>query len=149
MDQQTFFKAVDSLHEAFSSCADPDARGPEGGWSVRQVLGHLVDSAANNLQRLQRYVPRGELRFPGYDQETFVRRAGYATFDYQEIIAFWHTYNRLLWHAWRHVPAPDVDAAVKIGDKPAVPLRQLLDDYVNHLETHERQVWAIIAASFH
>ena len=149
MDQQTFRTTVGSLAELFGSCTDPDAKAPEGGWTVRQVLGHLVDSAANNMQRLQRYVSRGELRFPGYDQEAFVWRAGYGTFDYQELLGFWRTYNRLLWHTWRHVPAPDADSRVVIGEKPAVPLRQLLDDYVKHLLAHEAQVKAILEAQLH
>ena len=44
-----------------------------GGWSRKQVLGHLIDSASNNHQRFVRAALRGSLDFPGYDQDGFVR----------------------------------------------------------------------------
>jgi len=58
----------------------PEPAEKEGGWSIKEILGHLFDSAGNNHQRLLRYVKGGELKFPGYDQEEFVRRANYQEF---------------------------------------------------------------------
>jgi hypothetical protein len=44
-----------------------------GGWSRKQVLGHLIDSASNNHQRFVRAMLADSLDFPGYDQEGSVR----------------------------------------------------------------------------
>lgn len=40
-----------------------------GGWSRKQVLGHLIDSASNNHPRFVRSILQDSLDFPGYDQE--------------------------------------------------------------------------------
>ena len=45
----------------------------EGQWSAKQVLGHLIDSAANNHQRFVRAQFTADLVFPGYDQEQWVK----------------------------------------------------------------------------
>jgi hypothetical protein len=39
-----------------------------GGWSRKQVIGHLIDSASNNHQRFVRAALQTSLDFPGYDQ---------------------------------------------------------------------------------
>jgi hypothetical protein len=74
-----------------------------------------------------------------------VQRAGYQTFDYDRLLALWYTYNQLLLHLIAGIPTADLDAAIAIGDKPPVMLRQLIQDYFAHMENHERQARRIIA----
>ena len=40
-----------------------------GGWSRKQVLGHLIDSASNNHQRFVRALLQPSLDFPGLRSE--------------------------------------------------------------------------------
>src|SRR6187401_1921858 len=40
-----------------------------GGWCARETLGHLLDSACNNLRRFVIRQPPGVERFDGYAQE--------------------------------------------------------------------------------
>ena len=42
-------------------------------WSTKEILGHLVDSAANNHQRFVRLQLEPEIRLPGYEQDGWVR----------------------------------------------------------------------------
>jgi hypothetical protein len=46
---------------------DPEAAEPaiSGGWSRKQVLGHLIDSACNNHQRFVRALLQEELSLAG------------------------------------------------------------------------------------
>src|SRR5216684_2725504 len=44
-----------------------------GGWSRKQVIGHLIDSASNNHQRFVRAALQPSLDFPGYDQDGSVQ----------------------------------------------------------------------------
>lgn len=44
----------------------------EGQWSPKQIIGHLIDSAANNHQRFVRAQFTDDLVFPGYEQEAWV-----------------------------------------------------------------------------
>ena len=44
-----------------------------GGWSRKQVLGHLIESASNNHQRFVRAALADALEFPAYDTPGSVR----------------------------------------------------------------------------
>lgn len=41
----------------------------EGKWSAKEVMGHLIDSAVNNLQRMVRLEIGPELRSQNYEQK--------------------------------------------------------------------------------
>ena len=111
----------------------------------KKSLGHLVDSVSNNHQRIARYIPKGNLNYPAYDQEQCVKRADYRAFDFDQLLALWYNYNKLLLHMIAGIPAADLDSTIAIGDKPPVAIRQLIPDYFVHMENHERQAQRIIA----
>jgi hypothetical protein len=139
-------KIVERAYQLFRTCPDPAAGEKGEGWSVKEILGHLVDSASNNHQRLARYIPQGHLNYPSYDQEQCVQRAGYESFDFDRLLALWYGYNQLLLHLIAGIPAADLDSTIAVGEKAPVPLRQLIPDYFAHMENHERQARRIIAS---
>ena len=49
-----------------------------GAWSAIEIMGHLIDSAANNHTRFVRAAGQDDLVFPGYAQNEWVRRQEYA-----------------------------------------------------------------------
>jgi len=65
-----------------------------GGWSRRQVLGHLIDSASNNHQRFVRAALQPSLQFPRYDQEGCVRVQVPEEADWLLLISLWANYQR-------------------------------------------------------
>src|SRR5688572_30175720 len=83
------------------------ARAPlaPGKWSAQQVIGHLIDSAANNHQRFVRAGQDGTLEFPPYIQDFWVNFQRYEARDWADLVAFWHAYNRHLAHVMRQIPA--------------------------------------------
>jgi hypothetical protein len=136
---------IEITYQLFRTCPDPNPREKEGGWSIKQILGHLFDSASNNHQRLLRYVKGGELKFPGYDQEEFVRRANYHEFEYLNLLSLWHWQNNLLLHIYDHIPEEDRESSIRVGDREAVSIGRLMEEYFAHMEAHEEQVKRILA----
>jgi hypothetical protein len=130
---------IEKTYQLFRTCRDPNLR-EEGGWSIKEILGHLFDSASNNHQRLLRYIKGGELKFPGYDQEEFVRRANYSGFEYLDLLSLWYRQNKLLLHIYEHIPEEDRESLIRVGDREAVSIRRLMEDYFTHMEMHEEQV---------
>src|SRR3954454_25364644 len=65
-------------------------------WSKKEILGHLIDSAANNHQRFVRAQLQDELTFPKYEQEGWARCQDYASADWPLLIELWSAYNRHL-----------------------------------------------------
>lgn len=51
---------------------DASLRPGPGKWSKKEILGHLIDSAANNHQRFVRLQLAQRLELPGYEQEGWV-----------------------------------------------------------------------------
>src|SRR5688572_26946189 len=65
----------------------------EDGWAPIEILGHLVDSAANNHQRFVRAQFTDDLIFPGYEQEQWVSGQKYRDASWPDLIQLWSLYN--------------------------------------------------------
>ena len=116
----------------------------KGGWSRKQVLGHLIDSASNNHQRFVRAALQGTLEFPRYDQDGFVRVQTVEKVHWPLLVSLWVDYNLYLAHVIAHLPADKLEARCRIGDGEPVTLRFLAEDYLTHLLHHLSQIGAAV-----
>jgi len=133
---------VDKTEASLLQFSEPDSAGPlrPGGWSRKQVVGHLIDSASNNHQRFVRAALQGSLEFPGYDQDGCVQVAAIQEMSWPYLIALWASYNRYLAHVIAHLPEDALEAQCRIGDSQPVTLRFLAEDYLRHLVHHLNQM---------
>jgi hypothetical protein len=120
-----------------------------GKWSKKEIIGHLIDSAANNHHRFVRGqfddVPRIT-----YDQDAWNAHNYYQQMDGRHVITFWEHYNRHLLEIIRHIPEHLLSRRVEtggesffVGDAPPGPaptIAFLIEDYVAHMEYHLRQI---------
>jgi hypothetical protein len=118
-----------------------------GGWSRKQLLGHLIDSASNNHQRFVRASLQPSLDFPGYDQDGCVRVQAPQEAEWPLLISLWAAYNRYLAHVIAHLPDEKLDTLCQIGPAEPVTLRFLATDYLTHLLHHLRQIGVADASS--
>ncbi len=112
----------------------------DGGWSRKEVLGHLIDSSSNNHQRFVRASLQDSLEFPGYEQNGFVRVQSPATVSWDLLVSVWASYNRYLAHVIAHLPAAKLYTPCRIGSGEPVTLEFLANDYVRHLVHHLDQI---------
>jgi hypothetical protein len=112
----------------------------EGGWSRKQVIGHLIDSASNNHQRFVRAAIHGPLTFPAYEQEEWSRVQTPEDELWMSLVTLWASYNRHLAHVISHLPADKLDVLCTIGSHEPVTLRALAEDYLQHLNHHLEQI---------
>jgi hypothetical protein len=113
-----------------------------GGWSRKQVIGHLIDSASNNHQRFVRAALQTSLDFPGYDQSGSVRVQEIQDADWQLLVALWAAYNRYLAYVIARLPASKLKTVCHIGSDEPVTLEFLATDYLTHLRHHLNQLGA-------
>jgi len=113
-----------------------------GGWSRKQVLGHLIDSASNNHQRFVRAALQTSLEFPRYEQDGFVRVQAVEEANWTLLVSLWADYNRYLAHVIAHLPASKLQTLCRIGSNEPVTLEFLAEDYLKHLLHHLRQIGA-------
>ena len=106
------------------------------------ILGHLIDSAANNHQRFVRAQLAGSYAGPGYEQEAWVRVQQYTARPWRELVDLWAALNRHLAYAMDAVPASKISTPCIVGDDEAVTLEWLMRDYLRHLRHHLDQLLA-------
>lgn len=125
----------------------------EGKWSARQIVGHLIDSAANNHHRFVRAQFSDDLVFPGYEQDAWVAVQRYNDEQWSRLVELWRQYNLHLVHVMSAVPETEL---VKprtrhnldqigwqtVSEREPVTLEYFMRDYVAHLRHHLDQVFA-------
>ena len=114
----------------------------QGGWSRKQVIGHLIDSASNNHQRFVQAALQESLDFPAYDQDGNVRVQAIQEADWALLVTLWAAYNRHLAHVIVHLPGSKLETVCRISAGDAVTLGFLATDYVLHLVHHLQQIGA-------
>ena len=115
-------------------------RSAPGNWSKKELLGHLIDSAANNHQRFVRAQHVQELIFPAYEQEHWVSSQGYSERPWPELIDLWRLYNRHLAHVISLIPQEKLAVICVIGTNEPVRLGYLLEDYLVHMRHHLQEL---------
>jgi len=137
-------RVVNSAEAILRRVSAEESRAPilAGGWSRKQVMGHLIDSASNNHQRFVRASLADSLDFPGYDQNGCARVQSPEEADWSLLVALWANYNRYLAHVIAHLPLAKLEVPCRIGQNEPVTLKFLAEDYLAHMIHHLRQIGA-------
>ncbi len=133
---------IDAADRRLGMITDQRAGVPRapGKWSRKEIVGHLIDSAANNHQRFVR-AQSDPVRLPGYAQEHWVTSQRYSKRAWRDLIDLWSSYNRHLAHVVAHIPESRRSTPCEIGEGPPVPLSHIALDYIGHLQHHLKQVF--------
>jgi hypothetical protein len=120
--------------------SNADASHPEreGKWSAKEVIGHLTDSAVNNLGRIVRMQIAPEA-MPGYAQESWVRLQHYRDREWAEVLALWFALNEHLVWTIRHINHASLPNEATVAGSP-ITLGFLIEDYIAHMEHHLLQM---------
>lgn len=111
-------------------------------WSKKEILGHLCDSAQNNLQRFIRGQYYAEPPHIVYHQNEWVELAHYQNYDTKQLVNLWATLNQHLCWVLDHMSPDNYSKNCNTG-KSEIELHNLqwlAIDYVSHLKHHLRQI---------
>lgn len=121
--------------QRFSAKESPDK------WSRQQIIGHLIDSAANNHQRFIRAQYEATPKIV-YDQNNWNTLNFYETADSALVINLWFSYNQHLLFVIKQIPDENLERLCDVGNNQQVTLAFLIVDYVDHLEHHLKYVFS-------
>ena len=132
--------------------AQSEATCAEGKWSSKEIIGHLIDSAANNHQRFVRAQLTDDLVFAGYEQDEWVRVQRYNDERWPHLVQLWRHYNLHLVHLMSNVPEQTLTklrtrhnlhqlAWRTVEESEPVTLEYFMRDYVQHLQHHLDQIF--------
>ena len=117
-------------------------RPAEDAWSIKEIIGHLIDSASNNHQRFVRLQLVKQLTFPDYGQDNihWVRIQKYQDRRWEELLGLWRHYNIQLADIIRSVDPSFLNHVWQLDTDNSVTLFDLMTDYLRHLEVHLDQI---------
>lgn len=135
-----------AISEEQASEARPDK------WSPKQILGHLIDSAANNHERFVRAQFTNDLVCRGYDQDAWVTVQQYQNEPWADLIELWAAYNRHLLHLIGVMPKNLLNSDRKehnldqvafrpVSRSSSTTLEYFVRDYADHLSHHLTQIF--------
>lgn len=128
---------IESIPEnAFSAKPTPNK------WSKKEVLGHLIDSAHNNLRRF--IAGQYETLPPHiiYDQDFWVEANGYTISKKSDVIMLWRLMNERICQVLKTMPEQNYSKTCNTGkgSDQLHSLEFLAGDYVKHLKHHINQI---------
>src|SRR6266436_8071577 len=91
-------------------------------WSPKEELGHLIDSAANNHQRIVRAQLEDDLSLPDYDGDRWVELHGYQNREWTELISLWRAGNLQLLSAAESAPLSAWSHKLTVGGSGTMTL---------------------------
>lgn len=157
MDQwlDDFKKTIDAAAPRLWEITEADSSAPraEDHWSAKQIIGHLIDSAANNHARFVLGQLKNDLVFPGYDQNGWVATNHYQEARWAQLVELWRAYNLHLHHVMSHAAPEKLNtpctlhtlqeiAFKTVPQAEPVTLAYLMKDYVDHLKHHLDQIFS-------
>jgi hypothetical protein len=115
-----------------------------GKWCRQEILGHLIDSAINNLKRFtdiqflaQPYIVQS------YKQDELVVVNNYAKLPLEHLLDLWQILNRQIIFVVENIPDEKLLIPVDPGyaDGEMRSLGWVIADYVAHMEHHFLQIF--------
>lgn len=106
-------------------------------WCNKEILGHLVDSAQNNIRRfvMVQYESNPHIV---YNQNSWVKAASYQNYNTEDLIELWILLNRHICILLKNIPA-SVEMNECLTDS-LHPIKWIAADYNKHLLHHLHQI---------
>lgn len=114
--------------------------------TIIQILGHLIDSASNNHQRLVRLQYNTELIFPDYrqDNDTWIRIQNYQQSNWFNLVQLWKFYNFHINQIIQNVNPMDLQHTWHDYENTIVTLNEMIIGYLDHLKLHLIEIHELI-----
>lgn len=115
-----------------------------GKWSRQEILGHLVDSAINNLKRFTeiQFLPQ-PYTVISYQQNELVVVNNYEDLPLKHLLDLWQSLNRQIVFVVKNIPDNKLNYPVdpQYESKEMKTLAWIICDYVAHMEHHFKQIF--------
>jgi hypothetical protein len=117
--------------------------------SIKQIVGHMVDSASNNIHRIihLQYQP-SPLAFPDYanlgNNDRWIAIQQYQTEDWYNLVQLWKYSNLHIIHVIDNINLKKLDNQWITALNTKVALKAMVLDYLGHFELHLNEIEELI-----
>lgn len=114
--------------------------------TIKQLLGHLIDSASNNHQRMVRLQYNESLTFPDYtqDNDRWIAIQDHQHADWKNLVALWKSFNLHMVHLINSIDASQLQNYWTDYEGTKVTLEDMIKGYPSHLNLHINDIKELI-----
>lgn len=119
--------------------------------TIKQILGHLIDSASNNHQRIVRLqYSKDLLFFPDYrqDNDRWIALQDYQNADWINLIQLWKFYNLHIIQIINSVDMTKLNSYWCDFEGSKVTLKEMIEGYLDHLYLHIKEIHELIGCKY-
>ena len=118
--------------------------------SIRQILGHMVDSASNNTHRIVHLQYQDSpLRFPNYasngNNDRWIAIQNYQNENWIDLIQLWKYSHLHLIHVVKNINNDKLDNEWIAGSEYGnIKLREMVIDFLRHFNLHLNEIEELV-----
>ena len=115
------------------------------GRTIKQIVGHMVDSASNNTHRIihLQYQP-SPLIFPDYatlgNNDRWIAIQNYQSENWPELVQLWKYSNLHIAHVIQNVNVEKLENVWITALNKRVTLKEMILDYLSHVRLHLNEI---------
>ena len=119
------------------------------GRSIKQIIGHMVDSATNNTHRvIHMHYRQSPVDYPDYanlgNNDRWIAIQNYQEEDWKELVQLWVSANRHMVHLIQQVDESKLNQIWTSALKERVTLGEMITNYPSHFKLHLNEISALI-----
>ena len=122
---------------------ETDFTAAPGKWSIRQIVAHLADSEMVGAQRFRKVIAEERPALEAFDQDAWASNLDYARKQPKNSLESFRRVRAENYELLKSVPEAAFEREGVHSERGPVSLRQLLEIYADHAESHARQMQAI------
>ena len=114
-----------------------------GKWSIRQLIAHLADSELVGAQRFRQVIAEDNPPLGAFDQDAWAKNLDYARKQPKQSLESFRRVRAENYELLKSLPESAFERTGVHAERGPLTLRQLLEGYAEHVESHARQMQAI------
>ena len=144
--KQRLLKNITDIPSKFLSFSEDELREKTapGKWSKKEILGHLIDSAANNHHRfVKAQIEEDPFKIISYQQNSWVAVQNYDKMDSGSLVTLWKSYNHHILWIISNFDKNKLKTRWMMEDNEdsGETILFLIKDYVDHMDHHIKQIF--------
>lgn len=114
--------------------------------TIKQLVGHMVDSASNNHQRITRLHYNDVLEFPDYtqDNDRWIAIQNYQDADWNNLVSLWKFCNLHIIHIIKNLDVSKLNNKWADYEGNVVTMGDMINGYLSHLHLHTGEIEDIL-----
>lgn len=117
--------------------------------SIRQIVGHMVDSATNNTHRIiHMHYQQSPVNYPDYanlgNNDRWIAIQNYQEEDWSDLVRLWAAVNRHMIHLIRQTDESKLNQKWITALKEHITLQEMIADFPRHFKLHLNEISALI-----